>query len=275
MLRSIVRFTLCVENLERSVRAYAAALSYVVHDCGRIEADTAALWGTPALVGARWAVLGTPDRRAAALRFVEQSGIAGCDAATTLGWSAVEIAVRDPYALADRLAETTFRVVVPPRPLPIDAALHAMQVRGPDGELLYFTRLPEDRAVFDLASATHDVDRAFIAVLGCSDLERSLRWYRDDLGTPARDLGDTVIQIINELYGLPATARTRLGIVKLPRDFLIEVDALPRAFARPCAAGRLPPGIAMVSFEDDAIAAPRLDVGPSGEWIERVPARRP
>jgi catechol 2,3-dioxygenase-like lactoylglutathione lyase family enzyme len=275
MLRRIVRFTLCVEDLDRSVRAYAGTLGYGLHDSGRVSGESAALWRAPALVGARWALLGTPDRRAAELCFVEQPATPGYDAATVLGWSAVEIAVRDPYALARRLEGTRFRVVVAPRPLPFDSALHAMQVLGPDGELLYFTQLPDDREIFDLTGARHEVDRAFIAVLGCADLERSLHWYGEALGTPARDLGDTVIQIINERYGLSAEARTRLGIVKLPRDFLIEIDALPpKATARPRVAGWLPPGIAVVSFEDDAVAARRLDVGPSGEWIERLPAPR-
>jgi hypothetical protein len=149
-----------------------------------------------------------------------------------------------------------------------------MQVLGPDGELLYFTQLPDNREVFDPEGARHAVDRAFIAVLGCADLKRSLRWYGATLATPVRDLGDTVIQIVNDRYGLPDGVRTRIGIVELPRDFLVEVDALPpRATARPRAAGYLPPGIAMVSFEDDALAAPRVDTGPDGEWLERLPGK--
>ncbi len=275
MLTRIASFTVAVENLDRSVAAYQSELGYVLRRRSVIGSRTAAGWHAPLLEGRQWALLSAPTGDPAALRLVEQPRTPGYDAERSLGWTAIEIAVEDPYALAASLANSPFRVVVPPRPLPWDAEFHAMQVLGPDDELLYFTRLPAERVVLDIRGARCAVDRGFIAVQGCRDVDATLQFYRDQLGTPTQEGGETRVQIINERFGLPADHRTRLGIVKLPRDFLIEVDAYPAAAVpRVQAAGWLPPGISMVSFEDDAITAPDLLQGPDGEWLERLPVAK-
>ena len=264
MLTRIASFTVAVENLERSIAAYQSALGYVLQRRSVIGSRSTAAWRAPHLEGRQWALLSAPTGDPAALRLIEQS----------LGWTAIEIAVLDPYALAASLADSPFRVVVPPRPLPWDAEFHAMQVLGPDGELLYFTRLPADRVVLDIRGARCAVDRAFIAVQGCRDVDATLQFYGAQLGTPTQEGGETRVQIINERFGLAADHKTRLGIVKMPQDFLIEVDAYPAAAVpRAQASGWLPPGISMVSFEDDAITAPDLLYGPDGEWLERLPVR--
>jgi catechol 2,3-dioxygenase-like lactoylglutathione lyase family enzyme len=272
MLTRIASFTVAVENLDRSVAAYRSVLGYEVQQRGRIDSFSAAAWHAPRLEGQAWARVAAPTGDPAALRLIEQPPTPAYDAARSLGWTAIEIAVRDPYALAATLEGSPFRVVVPPRPLPWDAGFHAMQALGPDGELLYLTRLPAERVVLDLRGARCDVDRAFIAVQGCRDLQATLDFYRSQLGMPTLDGGETRVQIINDRFGLPADHRTRLGIVKLPQDFLIEVDAYPRAAVpRAQAAGWLPPGISMVSFEDDSVSAADVLQGPDGEWIERLP----
>lgn len=275
MLRRITAFTLAVEDVDRSVAAYTGALGYRLLDRGRIGASLARLWSAPRCEGARWARVGTADDSPATLRLIEQPRAPDYDPARSLGWAAVEIAVQDPYSLAAALDGGPFRVVVPPRALPFDPEFHAMQVLGPDDELLYLTRLPTTRTAFALTPARQPVDRAFIAVLASADLEQSLAWYAEVLDTPARDFGTTVIRVINDRYALAPDARTRMGLVTLPREFLIEVDAMPAtAVRRPGLPGWLPPGIALLSCEDDAVAAPQVIHGPSGEWLERLPVDR-
>lgn len=275
MLKRIASFTLAVENLERSVAAYRSVLGYVVRQRGLIDMTLAAHWPATRTLGQPWALLSAPTGDPAALRLIEQPPTPGYDPTRSLGWSAIEIAVQDPYSLARSLANTPFRIVVPPRALPWNADLHAMQALGPDGELLYFTRLPAEPLVLDLRGARCAVDRAFIAVHGCRDLEATLQFYRERLGMPTLDGGTTVVQVINERFALPADHLTQLGVVKMAQDFLIELDAYPSsAVPRTQAEGWLPPGISMVSFEDDATAAPELLQGPDGEWIERLPVPR-
>ncbi|MEZ5458959.1 MAG: hypothetical protein R3E65_06515 [Steroidobacteraceae bacterium] len=172
------------------------------------------------------------------------------------GWNAMEVLVRDPYALAAQLQGSPFKLLIPPRPLPFDAAIHAMQVEGPAGELLYLTALPTDRTILDLNAARSRVDRPFIAILGCADIEAVLGFYSQVLQTPTIGAAPTIVKVINDSFGLPNGHRIPLGIVKMSRDSLIEVDELPAAAGpRPSAAGELPAGFAVVSFECPDLAA--------------------
>ena len=274
MLQRILGFTLSVGNLTRSVRAYERALGWHVSDSGRVSAANAARWNSPGAANARYAELREPGGAPAWLRLIEQPPTPGHEPLRTLGWAAVEILVRDPYALARRLDAADFRVAVAPRPIPWDPDIHAMQAVGPDGELLYLTRLPSERTILDLTPARAEVDRAFIAVLASSQLEASLQFYRETLATPVLEPASTVVQVVNDAFALAADSRTRLAVVKLPRDFLIEIDEYPAAAQRrQYTEGRLPPGISMVTFETDreAISSGPLIVGPDGEWLDLHP----
>jgi catechol 2,3-dioxygenase-like lactoylglutathione lyase family enzyme len=279
MLRRILAFTIGVERLERSSNAWRQAFGW--ESCGEaaIPAAVAERWRAPDLAGRRSTVLAAPTRAPAFVRLVETGqppppAVAGPLPRPSLGWAAIEIGVDDPYALAAGFArpDAPFEVVVAPRPIPWDAGIHAMQALGPDREMLYLTRLPGDRPLLDLVPARCRVDRAFIAVLGVRNLDASLQFYRDRLGTPVLPGSTTVVQVINDAFGLGPEHRTALGIVKLPQEFLIEVDELPAtAAARACPPGGLPTGIAMVTFETDAPESGGMLAGPDGEWLELLP----
>ncbi len=280
MLRRILAFTIGVERLERSVHAWCSALDWDCLGESAVPASVARSWGASALNGRPAALLGAPTGEPAFIRLVETGvvplpAVAGPLPHPTLGWAAVEIGVQDPYALARQFEApgSPFQVVVAPRPIPWDAGIHALQALGPDRELLYLTQLPADRPMLDLVAARCRVDRAFIAVLGVRSLAASLRFYQEALDTPALPGSTTVVQVINDALGLAADHRTSLGIVKLPREFLIEVDELPAtAQPRSAPADGLPPGIAIVSFEVDAASQGGLICGPDGEWLELLPA---
>lgn len=279
MLRRILGFTIGVERLDHGVRAWQRAFGWVLRGEATVPEGVAAAWRAPAVAGRRVALLGAPTGDPAHVRLVETGeppppAVAGPLPRPTLGWSAVEIGADDPYALARELeaAHPAFRVVVPPRPIPYDRDIHAMQVLGPDREMLYLTRLPSDRTMLDLVAARCRVDRAFIAVLGVRSLQASLAFYRDVLGTPVIAGSGTLVQVINDAFGLGPEWRTPLGIVKLPREFLIEVDELPpQAAPRVAPTGGLLPGIAMVSFELDSPRDAGFRLGPDGEGLELLP----
>lgn len=271
-LQRIAAFTLTTGDLDATVAAYGRWLGYRCEEAGHVPAALACSWGAPAVAGRRWARLRPAEPATAAaspgaeLRFVEQAPIAGAPL-LGLGWNAVEVLVEDPYALANSFDGSPFRVVVAPRPLPFDAALHAMQVIGPAGELLYFTSLPRDRTLLDLSAATQRVDRPFIAILGVPDAAAALRFYAGRLGTRTIDPAPVNVRIINDGFGLGDDARIPMGIVKMPRDYLIEVDQLPpQAQPRARRDGELPQGVALVSFA--YAGEPGVVVGAAGEWIE-------
>jgi hypothetical protein len=265
-LLRIAAFTLTTSNLDATIDAYVRWLGYVHEDAGRVPGSLARGWGAPGVEGRRWARLRPPGPANVVVRFVEQALVAEAPLLGH-GWNAVEILVEDPYALAHSFEGSPFRVVVPPRPLPFDPALHAMQVIGPAGELLYFTSLPRDRTLLDLSPATQRVDRPFIAILGGPDVGTMLRFYSERLCTPTIAPSPVNVRIINDSFGLGDDAKIPMGIVKMPRDYLIEVDELPaQAAARPRCPGELPQGIALVSFAYEG--EPGMVVGAAGEWIE-------
>jgi catechol 2,3-dioxygenase-like lactoylglutathione lyase family enzyme len=256
-LARLAAFTLTTPDPAATAQAYCRWLDYVVADQGSIGADLAQLWGHPVLAGRRSVLLHASQAPGTLLRLVEAPAQAATPVALPgYGWNAMEVLVRDPYSLAAELQGSPFKLLIPPRPLPFDAAIHAMQVEGPAGELLYLTALPTDRAILGLHAAQSRVDRPFIAILGCADLAAVLAFYTEVLGTPTISAAATVVKIINDSFGLPDQHRIPLGIVKMPRDCLIEVDQLPAAARpRPSASGELPTGFAVVSFECADLAA--------------------
>ena len=277
-LQRLVGFTITAPDPRAAAQAYGDVFGWPVEAEGTVSRDQAFLWGAPATEGRRWLRLRPPGEPCTWVRFVEQAAEPGLPF-LSYGWNAMEVLVRDPYELARGLEGTPFRVLIPPRPLPFDPALHAMQVIGPAGELLYCTSLPREREVFDLRAATHRVDRPFIAILGGPDAEAMLAFYARALATPVIAPSPVLVKVVNDAFGLAPDARIPLGIVKLPRDWLIEVDGYPpQAGPRPRPPGGLPPGIAMltVTVADAAAGAgyagplPARLEGAAGEWLELV-----
>ncbi len=291
-LRRLCAFTLTTPDVAETADAYRRCVGYVQSGDGVISTALADAWHSPRLAGRRFVLLHAEGAPETLLRLLELPGDTERIALPGHGWNAIEVLVRDPYELAHELQGSPFRVIIAPRPLPFDASIHAMQAIGPAGELLYLTALPRDRTILDLGAAKTRVDRPFIAILGGADVTAMLAFYSQQLLTPVIPPSQTIVQVINESFALPADYRVPLGIVKLPRDCLIEVDGLPpAAAARPQRAGEPPAGIAMVSFECanlDALPtrwlqAPQalsqapyfgrragITVGAAGEWIELI-----
>jgi catechol 2,3-dioxygenase-like lactoylglutathione lyase family enzyme len=271
MLTVIIAVTLAVPDLASVERAYGDFLGYRVVERGRLSAGLAALWNAPALAG-RDCLLMQPESGAAVyLRLVRQAPVEGYAAMRTWGWNSNEILVRDPYAVHERLKESPFRIVGAPKGLSMNPEIVAMQAIGPAGELLYLTRIPEGKSLFNLGSAQSFVDRTFIVVAGGPDIEAMRRFYTEALGMPATDPAPSRISVLAKAWDLPSEHPFPLSIVRFPGDFLIELDEYPAAAtARPRQEGELPPGMAMVSVgvtnlgevHADFIAPPRAIPGP-------------
>ena len=249
MLSAIVAVTLLVPDVDAVERAYRQVLEYQTVERGHLPADQAASWGAEGLAGRTFAVLQPASREPVYLRLVETDA-APAPALKALGWNATEILVEDPALLEPRLKDSPFRVIGPPAPLDFNPAVVAMQALGPAGELLYFTRMPVGVSKFGLGSATSFVDRVFIVVLAVHDIRGTLDFYAATFGLTVTEPVATRVAILAEAWNLPREHTFLLGIVRLPERFLIEVDAYPAsAPSRTAAAGELPSGMAMVSFE--------------------------
>lgn len=168
-LRQLLVFTLTAQHVRSEAEAYARCLGYVIAEETALSAKLAAVWNCLALIGQRMILLHAASGADTWLRLMEMPAASRPAPLLGHGCNAMEVLVEDPYRLARELEGSSFRVVIPPQPLPFDAAIHAMQVIGPAGELLYMTALPANKNLLDLSAARARVDRPFIAILGGPD----------------------------------------------------------------------------------------------------------
>lgn len=291
MLCSVVAVTLLVPDPAAVERAYAARLDYHTEARSAVDGAQAGAWAAPGLAGRPYVLMRPASDEPVYLRFV-----AGDEPARpplrSVGWAATEILVEDPARLETRLEGTEFTVIGPPQPLAMNPQVVAMQAVGPGGELLYFTRVPPGASKFGLGSATRFVDRVFIVVVATRDAQATLDFYASTFGLPVTTPAPTRIDVLARAWQLPAATGFRVGVVRLPERFLVEVDEYPVTAAAPAGAvDTLPAGLALVSFAvpslepwlGQLVAPPaRLDAapywgrrvgvmrGPSGEHIELV-----
>ena len=209
------------------------------------------LWGKPALAGSPVVTLisasGYPW-----VRVIGNPEVAPARPFMELGWLALEVLVADVDSLAERLAESPFEIYRPPANLDVSDAIRAMQVVGPAGEVLYLTQVNAAVEPFDIPQAVCGIDRLFIPVSACLRRDEGLAVYRK-LGASRNWTFDTRITSVNKAYGLDPSLRHPVATVQLAGQSMVEIDQLGLASARRPTPGKLPAGIAMVSFVFDNI----------------------
>jgi hypothetical protein len=286
MLKSIIIVTISVLNLGPVETAYQEQLDYQTVERGVLSEALTAVWDTPAMTGRDYLLMQPASREEVYLRFIENSATKGHEPMTTFGWNATELLVKDPDALATKLADSAFRMIGPPKDLwTAPDAPRAMQVKGPGDEVLYLTRNLD----FEFSGY---IDRVFIMVVGGPSMDAFKDYYANTMGLKVGEATPFQITVISNAQGLPPDTAYPLAVARISERFLIELDEYPATVgARPIEAGKLPPGTAMVSFavEDlDALdvewrAAPgklsglayqdrrsAVTIGPAGEWIELI-----
>lgn len=298
-LRAIAMVTHCVERLAIAESAWSAAPGYRTIERGTLPAAWCAAWDAPAAQGQPYCVMQAASGEDCLLRFVE-TGERGHGPPATCGWTATELLVTDTDDLARRLEGTGFRRLGGPGDLyPRPNAPRAMQVIGPSGELVYFTRLLPGGSRYGLKQARSYVDRPFIVTVGGPDGAALHRFYGGVLGLRVMDRTPFVNGILAMLCAAPPGTVFPTAVASIPgRRFLLEMDEFPAGVPpRPRRPGHLPPGMSMVSFTVAALddlarlgppapvprAAPRrlegagyagrrvaVIEGPVGEWLELV-----
>ncbi len=291
MLKSIIIVTISVLNLGNVQNAYEEHLDYQTVERGVLGEDLTAVWDTPAMIGSNFLLMQPASGEEVYLRFVENPSTEGHEPMTTHGWNATELLVKDPDALAEKLAGSAFRMIGPPKDLwQAPDAPRAMQVKGAGDEVVYLTR----NVNFEYSGF---VDRVFIMVVGGPSMDAFSDYYGNKMGLAVGDPTPFQITVISNAQGLPIDTTYPLAVATISDRFLIELDEYPAtAGPRTSADGGLPPGTAMVSFgvEDlnaldvELRAAPGIisglpykgrrsavTVGPAGEWIELIETAQP
>lgn len=272
-MRLLRAATISVSDLDRSVSAYRTFFDYEEVERGRLDQSLAASWGAPSSAGAPYAVLRPASGAEIYLRFICQPPHPDFTPLRTYGWAAVEICVEDVLAAHERVKNSPFEVIGPPREIEGLPAIYPMQVRGPDGEIVYLTQIRSDLPAYDLPRAGAPIDKLFILVLACSDMMASVRFTEEKIGLSlGRDM-QIVYTMLANAFGTPLDKLYTIATVIHERDVFLEFDQYPpMATPRPQHAGMLPPGVAMCSLLIPDFAA-RVDR--FADWLIAPPMRPP
>jgi catechol 2,3-dioxygenase-like lactoylglutathione lyase family enzyme len=260
--------TLTVADPEASAARYVEWLDYSVIERGTLSPALAAAWGAPESAGRAYAVLQPSSGADIFLRFVAGDPVPDYRPLRTYGWAAIEICVQDVLKVNERMLNSPFEIIGPPREIDGLPAIYPMQVKGPDGEIVYLTQIRSDLPAFDLPRAASLIDKLFILVLACSDMEASIDWFEKTVGLSLGRKMDIVYTMLGNAFNLPMEQLHTISTVVHERDVFLELDQYPDAATpRPAHAGQLPPGIAICTLSHPDLSTVK------GDWIT-PPTRR-
>lgn len=247
--------TILVNDIDQAVELYSQILSQESVEETEITSSLALSWGAPKLEGARSLLLQPAgiDRSnyvGSSLRLIQSAEpIEPTPHATSYGWCAFELSVKDVFALAEKIQGSRFAIVGPPKRLDGISNVIPMQVVGPDQEVLFLNQVLSSSDQTDLPTANAIVDQFFIAVLASADMDAVAQEYCQQLALNNIDTHDIRYSLINRAFGLDPDTKHRLSVLHKGRRPLLEVDQYPiQAVPRKVVEGSLPLGNAMVSI---------------------------
>lgn len=257
-----------VADLSAATARYTQWLDYRVVEQGPLDAGLATAWGAPASAGKPSVLLQPASGADTFLRLVEGDPVPDYLPLHTYGWAATEICVQDVAAVHERMQQSPFEVIGPPKPLDGFEMVIPMQVEGPDQEIVYLTQMPEDGTALGLPVPAGFIDRPFIMVLASADIAATIDWTRDVLGLTVSDPVAIRYTMLVRSFALPEGEKTLIATAGQPGDTILEFDQYPAAaIPRPCHTGALPPGAAVVTIRHPDIE--RM----AGHWVS-PPIRR-
>jgi len=264
-LGPICCITVTVPELDAVEACYSTYLDYRVAGGGTVSDDLAVLWNATALAGSRYRLLAPAAGDECVFRFVEAPADPYFVPFSTYGWNAAEIMVQNVDELAERLADSPFRVVGEPQNLSFTDDIRAMQILGPGNELLYLTEFKSPVPGIDTPVARCPVDSVFIVILGGPSIADLQGYYGRRYGVPPSPVMESRVKGMSAAFGNSPEHKYPIAALQLTGRNLIEADEMPpQARARPAPDNSLPAGIAIVSFAAATIGgvAPPADEAP-------------
>ncbi len=241
--------TIVVSDLSESLQLYSEYFDYQLIERGVLSPALAESWASPRSAGRPFAVLQPASGEKIYIRLIEQPAIEAFRALRTFGWNAIELCVQDVNAAHERLKDSPFEIIGPPRKNSGLAGIHPMQVKGPDEEVIFLTEIKADVPPFKLPRAASLIDQIFILVIGCSDMEVAANWFADHLGLQDAQDMEIAYTMLAKAYGKDLSTQYKLRTMANDLWIFLEVDQYPdQATARPKHAGMLPPGCAIGTF---------------------------
>ena len=227
MLKSILMVWVLAQNLALTQEAYEDYLGYRSVDEGMMSAELAAAIDRPELADRRFVTMMPRSGPQVGLRLVEGNA-SGYMPMKRVGWSAIELLVKDPEQLETELSGSAFRHLQGPDFLTEQKNILAMQVTGPNQELLYLTHMIDPSKSFLRPQPSPEpVGHAFIMVMGSPDLEASLAFWRRYFDNSIVGPIPYRIGVLSDAYDLPGETLHPLALVSMSDGYGIEIDQYP------------------------------------------------
>ena len=262
MLGAIRRVTITATDLTAVESAYSDYFDYRVTERDEVSASEATAWGTAAMAGTPSLMMRPAGGDDFEFRFVQGPAYPDYVPLTTYGWNASEIMVKNVDAMAERIASSPFEIVGEPRNLSFSDDIRAMQLRGPADEIVYLTEFKQPVPGLSVPTARTDVDRTFIVILGGETMDGLQDFYHQTFGVPKAPAVDSRVTMLSKALGVSIETLYPIAALGLDGDSLIEVDEMPSQVGpREQLDGYLPPGIAIVGFNCNALPDTAIELG--------------
>jgi hypothetical protein len=262
MLGDIRRVTITATDLAGIEKAYTEYLDYQVSARGTVSDAQAQAWGAPKTSGAASLSMRPAGGSDFEFRFIAGPAYPDYVPLTTYGWNASEIMVQDVDALAPRFADSPFEIVGEPRNLSFSDDIRAMQLRGPADEIIYLTEFKQPVPGLSVPTARSAVDRTFIVILGGASMTELQDFYHSVFGVAKAPVVESRVTMLSKALGVSIETLYPIAAMALAGKSLIEADEMPpQVGPRMLQDGYLPPGIAIVGFNCDAVPAEATDLG--------------
>ena len=227
MLKSILMVWVLVQNLAVSQEAYEHYLDYRVRDQGSVDSTVAQAIGRPELAGAPYITLVPTAGPQVAIR-LGSGAEPGYEAMRRVGWSAIELLVKDPVDLEKKLKGSLFTHMRGPDYLTAQKNILAMQVTGPDQELFYLTHMKDPtQSVLQPRSSPAPVGHTFIMVMGTLSLDDSLQFFNRHFSNAVLGPLPYRIGVLSDAYGLPEETQHSLALLSMTEGYGLEIDQYP------------------------------------------------
>jgi len=259
--------TLTVSDITRSKGLYCEWLGYNEVENGTISSTLAQSWDTPNTAGQPYCVLQPKSGADVFIRMIEQPTVKGYKALNSYGWAAIEICNQDTIAVNEIMEKSPFEIIGPPQPLDGMPYIFPMQVKGPDDEIVYLTQFKKRHLeTYDLPEAKSLIDRMFILVLACSDMDKSGEWLTENLLIDQSPPMSLIYTLINRAFDLPDDDKHTIATLQHERDVFLEIDQLPKqGVDRVRHDGMLPPCAALASIRHPEFD--KIDAINKNQWI--------
>ena len=231
MLQSILMVWVLSQDIALSAAAYERDMGYLPGGRGVFSESMATALDRPEIAGQQYLTLYPPSGPQVGLRLVE-APLTDYYPMRRLGWSAIEMLVRDPDSLRKDLQMPDFEYLAGPAFLSSQRNVYAMQALGPSRELLYLTHiLDPEKTLLKAPPTTTAVGHTFIMVMGSNNLSHSLQFFKTHFDNAVTEPIKFRIDVLSDAYGLPRETQHALAMVSMAQPFGIEIDQYPEGAA--------------------------------------------